>query len=414
MKKQKEMIKMNENKKQALKMFLDYIFEENGKTTEIESIVEEYVDKKLKDHFDIVANKIDEINDETKKLKKDFIEANKKSTVNGPEKAAPVSKAQQFESKVKKNIGQHLDIVQSIIDCFPKMTSDECNEYFKEIKDKCKGISSRDIYSKLSDEATPRLIAEKLNVAPAGITKYFKHIEKRDDIRCTRVNSNPKSPKIFVKIIDQPKPKEPRIIVESDVYEFKNKLSNPGYDLINNKYIKPKKGKGKHESLEITIDVLDGLNKLISNRDDFTNTVHDTCIVYLEDEGLNPDCFDEWIYHLIKGHFDKVLGEYESYVDSVVNVHFEVYNDCLWINGRDTKLNVATVNQIISGIPFGFDDDIEKYTKELIDTYIMCPSDCIRCIVSNYDNYSLTSLLKKNTGFVENNPQKRKEKGIIQ
>lgn len=50
---------MNENKKQALKMFLDYIFEENGKTTEIESIVEEYVDKKLKDYFDIVANKID-------------------------------------------------------------------------------------------------------------------------------------------------------------------------------------------------------------------------------------------------------------------------------------------------------------------------------------------------------------------
>ena len=69
---------MNENKKQALKMFLDYIFEENGKTTEIETIVETYVNKKLKDYFDIVANKIDEINDETKKLKKDFIEANKK------------------------------------------------------------------------------------------------------------------------------------------------------------------------------------------------------------------------------------------------------------------------------------------------------------------------------------------------
>ena len=34
---------MNENKKQALKMFLEYIFEENGKTTEIETIVETYV-----------------------------------------------------------------------------------------------------------------------------------------------------------------------------------------------------------------------------------------------------------------------------------------------------------------------------------------------------------------------------------
>lgn len=408
---------MNENKKQALKMFLDYIFEENGKTTEIETIVETYVHKKLKDYFDIVANKIDEIDDETKKLKKDFIEANKKivnDSERAPEKAAPLPNAQRCDRRLHEYAS--IDMTKSILDCLPVMTSDECDEYFQEIKDKCKGISSRDIYSKLSDEATPRLIAEKLNVAPAGITKYFKRIEKRDDIRCTRVNSNPKSPKIFVKIIDQPKPKEPRIIVESesDVYEFKNKLSNPGYDLINNKYIKPKKGKGKHESLEITIDVLDGLNKLISNRDDFTNTVHDTCIVYLEDEGLNPDCFDEWIYHLIKGHFDKVLSDYAVYVDSVVNVHFEVYNDCLWINGRDTKLNVGTVNQIISGIPFGFDDDIEKYTKELIDTYIMCPSDCIRCIVSNYDNYSLTSLLKKNTGFVENNPQKREEKGIIQ
>ncbi|MBO6274610.1 MAG: hypothetical protein J6M91_03595 [Methanobrevibacter sp.] len=408
---------MNENKKQALKMFLDYIFEENGKTTEIETIVETYVNKKLKDYFDIVANKIDEINDETKKLKKDFIEANKKivnDSERDPEKAAPLPNAQRFDRRLPKYAS--IDMTKSILDCLPVMTSDECDEYFQEIKDKCKGISSRDIYSKLSDEATPRLIADKLNIAQAGITKYFKRIEKRDDIRCTRVTNNPKSPKIFVKIIDQPKPKEPRIIVEteSDVYEFKNKPSNPGYDLINNKYIKPKKGKGKHESLEITIDVLDGLNKLISNRDDFTNTVHDTCIVYLEDEGLNPDCFDEWIYHLIKGHFDKVLSDYAVYIDSVVNVHFEVYNDCLWINGRDTKLNVGTVNQIISGIPFGFDDDIEKYTKELIDTYIMCPSDCIRCIVSNYDNYSLTSLLKKNTGFVENNPQKRKEKGIIQ
>lgn len=48
---------MNEIKKEALKMFLEYIFEENGKTTEVETIVETYVDKKLKDYFDVVANK---------------------------------------------------------------------------------------------------------------------------------------------------------------------------------------------------------------------------------------------------------------------------------------------------------------------------------------------------------------------
>lgn len=421
---------MNENKKEALKMFLEYIFEENGKTTEVETIVENYVNKKLKDYFDVVANKIDQINNETTQLKKDFQELStiddkilvkldeiKKSVkTNQPRKlglhtmpSLEVKHTTDTSTKTKsKNSTDEIILNKNddeILNLLPEMTETECDKYFERIRSECDSMGSKTVSTKLINEPIVKNISKKTGLAPSTVNNSLRKLRRMKNIRFIRVNDIQGTPYIYVKIISDD-------VDENNVdglYQFKQRFNNPGFELINNLYIKSKRGK----TFDINAKQLKKLSKMVDGNV-LTNSLFDDCCNYLTDCGVNSSNFECIIYHLVNGHFSIILSKYDKYLRQVNNPHFEVYNGTLRVNGKDTKLNVKEVKKMLDDIPYGYSDDVrEEYVRGLIDKYNFCSSECIRLIVDSYDDYSLNVLLKKGENFVENNPQKRRERGII-
>ena len=413
---------MNENKKQALKIILDYIFyddtEENN--SQMQNEIDNYLNRELSNQsllnqFETVANKIDELDDEIKEIKKSLKETNPNvdvadntsvSEITQKNNETTVKKPKKTKSKKKKKLSETAKKVLSYI---PEMTEAEADEYFKRIRSKCEGLNSTQIKKILVRDATAANIAKKLGIRSTTVNNYFVHLKKRDDIRFIPVNNARRAALVYVRVIPEPEPQEKNINSNS-IYQFKAYYSNPGYELINNMYIKTKKGK----PLDVTAEQLKELSKLVDGKG-LTICLFNDCCDYLKGCDVPESDFECIIQHLIKGYFNRVLSEYNKYLKKKFNARFEEHNGTLLVDGKDTKLTIKEVKTMIDNYPYGFSDEkIEEYTRGLIDKYTFCPAECIRCIVSNYDNYSLTSLLKKNTGFVENNPQKRKEKGIIQ
>ncbi|MBR0272399.1 MAG: hypothetical protein IJQ68_10510 [Methanobrevibacter sp.] len=411
-------------------MFLEYIFQENENNTEINNIVENYVNKKLQDYFDIVANKIDEINNETTQLKKDFQELStiddkiliKLDEIKKSVKTKPITndfngmpslevKHTTNTSNGSKSKKSTEEIVlnkndENVLKCLPEMTESECEEYFKRIRSKFEGITGRNLTKKLIDEPTVRNISKKLGLTSSTVNNTFKKTRTMKNIRFMSVNDIHNAPIIYVKII-------PDAVDEGykgdGVYQFKQRYNNIGFELINNLYIKSKRGK----TFDINAKQLKKLAKMVDGKV-LTNGLFDECCTYLATCGVHSSSFECIIYHLVKGHFSMILSKYDKYLRQVNNPHFEVYNGTLRVNGQETKLNVDEVKKMLDGIPYGYSDDVlEEYVRELIDKNPFCPSECIRLIVDNYDDYQLKVLLKKEDKFVENNPQKRREKGFI-
>lgn len=424
------MIKMNENKKQALKMFLDYIFyddtEENN--SQMQKEIDNYLNKELSNQsllnqFETVANKIDELDDEIKEIKKSLKETNLNrrvadnasvSEITSKNNGTTLKKPKKTKSKKKKKLSE---TAKKVLNYIPEMTEAEADEYFKRIRSKCEGLNPTQIKKILVRDATAANIAKKLGIKSGTVNNYFVALKKRDDIRFIPVNDAKRAALVYVRIIPEPEqePVESKDSLDEE-YVFDKTYNNPGYELIQDRYIRPKKGKGKHEALKVRAETLYHLNnKIVKDSPVFTNHMYVACYQYLQDqdEVLPSECFDEWIYRLVKGHFDKVLAKYDDYYKSVINPDFKVHNNVLWINGENTNLELSTVKEMLNGIPHGDKEATEKYTRGLIDTYLMCPSKCIRSIIENYDNYKLIVLLKNDESFVENNPRKMKEKGII-
>lgn len=399
---------MNEIKKEALKMFLEYIFEENGKTTEVETIVETYVDKKLKDYFDVVANKIDAINDETKKLKKDFIKVHEKSVDAAPEIVRDVQKSENKikESKTHKTSPEKT-MAEQIIDIVPEYTSQEIKKISRELKKKYnKHMKSSEKDDLLRNYVTTPQLAKLMNMPRQNVNAQINKLIKDGSIQRFKVDeSYLRSPVIFYKKKEEP-------ILERSIdaeYNFSQTYKNPGFELINNKYIKTKHGK----QFPITAHQLKELCELTNGRM-LTNKLFLKCGMYLTNVGVNPSEHEQIIYHLSKGHLNMILTKYTNYLKKHYNAHFEVYDGTLLVNGKDTKLTVKEVKKMITDYPYGFSDKkIEEYTKACIEKYTFCPAECIRVILSNHDDYTLKHVLKKKEKFVENNPQKRRSLGII-
>lgn len=400
---------MNENKKEALKMFLEYIlFEENGKTTEVETIVETYVDKKLKDYFDVVANKIDAINDETKKLKKDFIKVHEKSVDAAPEIVRDVQKS---ENKIKKSkthkTSPEKTMAEQIIDIVPEYTSQEIKKISRELKNKyTKKMNKTERDELLKDYVTAPNLVKLLNKPLYTVNAVLRRLVNKCEINRLKVDeSYLRSPVIFYKKKEDSITEKP-LDVE---YKFSQTYSNPGFELINNEYIKTKHGK----QVPITASQLKELCELVDGKM-LTNELFLKCGMYLTNVGVNPSEHEQIIYHLSKGHMNMILTKYNNYLKKHYNAHFEVYDGTLLVNGKDTKLTVKEVKKMIADYPYGFSDKkIEAYVKECIDKYAFCPAECIRVILSNHDDYTLKHVLKKKEKFVENNPQKRRSLGII-
>ena len=314
---------MNENKKQALKMFFEYIFEENGKTSEIETIVETYVNKKLKDYFDIVANKIDEINDETKKLKKDFIEANKKivnDSEKAPEKVAPLLKADQFKDKVKNKSNKSNDKTQFelIMDELPEYTPQQIKVISRNLKNKyTKKMNKTERDELLKDYITAPNLVKLLNKPLNNVNATLSKLVDKGEIKRLKVDeSYLRSPVIYYKH------KSEAPLRSEGLYEFKDTFSDPGYDLINGLYVKPQKGNGK--PLQLNAKQLYNLRKLIDNKQYFTVSLHAKLIGEIKKCGIvNDGTAEAYCYRLVKGFFDRVLNEYKDYQHLLNNPHFE-------------------------------------------------------------------------------------------
>lgn len=409
---------MNENKKQALKMFLDYIFEENGKTTEIETIVETCVHKKLKDYFDIVANKIDEISDENAQLKKDFrkvyalVNAREKQeskvhTQDVPEKVAPLSKADQFKGKVKNKSNKSNDKTQFelIMDELPEYTPQQIKVISRNLKNKyTKKMNKTERDELLKDYITAPTLVKLLNKPLNNVNATLSKLVDKGEIKRLKVDeSYLRSPVIYYKH------KSEAPLRSDGLYEFKDTFSNPGYDLINGLYVKPQKGNGK--PLQLNAKQLYNLRKLIYNKQYFTVSLHAKLIEEIKKCGIvNDGTAEAYCYRLVKGFFDRVLNEYKDYQHLLNNPHFERYDKySLRING--CKVCIKHVKDIIRNIPYG--SDVKEYTQKCVDKYPDYPSVIIHTIIDNADDYLLKRHLKNDEKFVENNPQKRRAKGII-
>ena len=174
--------------------------------------------------------------------------------------------------------------------------------------------------------------------------------------------------------------------------------------LIGNKNIKPKKGKGKNGPLELTIDMVYYLKKnVLKDNLIFTNAMYDESYKYLTSRGVNSMSVEGYLSHILDGHFDNILKEYEEYLISDANPRFETENNQLIVNGVNTKLQIKEVQKIIDNIPFGQSDDkLEKYIRKVADQYVFCKVECIRTIIDNYDNIVLDGILK-GKGFTISN-----------
>ena len=402
---------MNENKKEALKIFLEYILQENENNTEINNIIEKHINEKLKDYFDVISTKIDEIDNKTNQLKKDFqeeitikldenknVETKPKDGINDIS-SLEVKPTPDTPTKSKRNKKKITE--QILLGYIPLMTEKECSNYFEKIKDKCKNMGSREVGSVLENEATPTSIAKKLRASKISVINKLNNLEEMDDIKFIKVAPHKTSPKVYVRII--------REGINENIYEFKNKFNNPNYVLINGESVKPKKGNGK--PLHLKAKQLLDLQKMIQGKD-FTVELHDDVIRRIKDYGIvNGHTAEAYCYRLYHGFFDTVIDDFIIYEKKNINPTFELNGDSLKVN-NEYEVSLDSVKNILQGIPFGSSKDVEVYARKCIDNYTNYPSEVIRILINNYDNISLTRFLK-DENFVMDNVQKRKENGLL-
>jgi hypothetical protein len=106
-------------------------------------------------------------------------------------------------------------------------------------------------------------------------------------------------------------------------------------------------------------------------------------------------------FNIVNGFFDEFLKEF--------SINFSKEYGLLYINQKKTNTPIRTVRYIVncmvnSSKPMQTLFKLEK-TKE-------CSKLVCRIIGTHYTNNELNSLLTENQVAVENNPQKRKEKGL--
>ena len=118
--------------------------------------------------------------------------------------------------------------------------------------------------------------------------------------------------------------------------------------------------------------------------------------------GFRPNMVKKMAYNVKVGFLDKFD------IDNLLS--FSKEYGLLYVNGKKTQVPIRIVKYIVecmqnSNKPFTTLMKLEKGNE--------CSQFMYRVIGTNYDNKELLSLLGKEDVDVENNPQKRKEAGII-
>ena len=116
--------------------------------------------------------------------------------------------------------------------------------------------------------------------------------------------------------------------------------------------------------------------------------------------GINPKTIQKIAFNIIKGTFDKYIDEYH-------NTQFTFKKGLLCINGKPTNLSAFDVQEIIDCY---VNNKSEKTISKLIKTYSKTKREHVITICDNYDSVRLKRQV--NVIDFENNPQKRKEKGM--
>ncbi len=105
--------------------------------------------------------------------------------------------------------------------------------------------------------------------------------------------------------------------------------------------------------------------------------------------------------------YNLLVGTFDEYIEKYLNPTCRYKGDTLYINNKRTKLTKTDIKVIIDCY---VNDKSETSIKKLTNLYPNVKEDYIITVCDNYDKIPLKKS-KKAYSF-ENNPQKRKEKGM--
>lgn len=298
---------------------------------------------------------------------------------------------------------------EMVLDCIPTMTEKELANYQEKLWEQCKYKSNKVLVEILANDCTSKNISEKLGCDPYEVNNRIKSLVKQELITSFQVNDGYRSPRVYVKVEKSNKSFSKKITKnpEDELYQFKDMYKNLGYDLINGLYVKPRQGSSKN--LYFNAKQLHEFTKLVSPS--FTVKSHDKLVKEMKNQGLVADGeIEAFCYRLVHGHFDEVINEYINYQKKLFNPDFNVNGDFLLVN-KEHMVQITDVKDILKGIPYGDENKLGKYTRELIDKkYTEYPSEAIHTIIENSD---MVNDMLKDKLVVENSPQKRREKGWV-
>lgn len=154
----------------------------------------------------------------------------------------------------------------------------------------------------------------------------------------------------------------------------------------------------------------------VRNRNYFSDyTIHDVLLlIQLEFEegfqtwtdlhhltGMPTEVLKKIAYNIKTGFFDSFIRE--------LNIHFSKEYGLLYVDNKKTNVPVRTAKYIVECVN---NSSRPAITILKLEKTGECPKELCRLIGVNSKNNSLLSLFEDNPIELENNPQKRKEKGL--